>query len=62
MRWLAFIVTSSALGQGPAAIEFGPALTESPVVRFVNDGSVLRVWIGESSTVEVRFAVPQSRP
>ena len=45
-----------------ATIEFGLALTESPVVRFVNDGSVLRVWIGESSTVEVRFAAPQSRP
>ena len=45
-----------------ATIEFGPALTESPVVRFVNDGSVLRVWIGESSTVEVRFAAPQARP
>ena len=24
MRWLAFIVTSAALGQGPVAIEFGP--------------------------------------
>ena len=39
-----------------ATIEFGPALTDDAELRWVEAEGVLRAWLGESSSMQVRLA------
>ena len=38
-----------------ATIEFGPPLVDDPMIRSMDSGDRLQAWIGESSTIDVRF-------